>query len=233
MPRTTGAPRARSRKSSRSSSAVAVSAGRRIVFCRSVSRIVANAASMSSAVATTIASDCRNATSAARIVSSSDRPRNRQRQRPGRMLIGKEVLLLEKARRELRASEEAAHQVPSLHAITTIESGKFVGKARRSEFRQNPPNRHRQAHRDGAPSCRRQRQGDHATRPCGRDGHEIALQHSQEPVGMARLLEDFTSLSRRNRTRNSGFTPETSAARQCSLRCVGCVVEWTVPYREL
>jgi len=51
-------------------------------------------------VATTIATDCRNATSAARIVFVLDRPRNRQRQRPGRMLIGKEVLLLEKARRE-------------------------------------------------------------------------------------------------------------------------------------
>jgi hypothetical protein len=25
-------------------------------------------------------------------------------------------------------------------------------------------------------------------------GHELALQHTQEPVGMVRLLEDFTSL---------------------------------------
>jgi len=84
----------------------------------SVSRIVANAASMSSAVATYDRQRLpqRHLCGADRFV--LDRTRNRQRQRPGRMLIGKEVLLLEKARRELRASEAAAHQVPSLHAIT-------------------------------------------------------------------------------------------------------------------
>ena len=69
--RTTGAPRARSRRSSRLSSAVAVSAGAAKLFVCSGSRVVANAASISSGVATAIFTGFPSAISMARMVSLS------------------------------------------------------------------------------------------------------------------------------------------------------------------
>ena len=116
------------------------------------------------------------------------------------MLIGKEVLLLEKARRELRASEAAAHQVPSLHTVTTIESGEFVGKARRVEFRQTHPIDIAKRIAAALPHAAVNGIGIAQHALAGKMGHEVALQHPQKPVGMARLLEDFTSLSKTEST---------------------------------
>src|SRR5260370_17003889 len=104
------------------------------------------------------------------------------------MVIGKEVLLLEKARGELRASEPAAHQVPSLYAIATIESGKFVGKALRGEFRQTHPVDVGKRVTTALPraAVNGVRVAQHPL--AGEMGHEVPLQHPHEPLGTLRFL---------------------------------------------
>ncbi len=64
---------------------------------------------------------------------------DRERQNSRRILVGKEPSFPQKARRELRSGELAAHQIAALHAVATTESGELVRKGRRCQLRQADP----------------------------------------------------------------------------------------------
>src|SRR5262249_54030396 len=67
------------------------------------------------------------------------RARNRKRQNSGRILVRKQASFPQKARRQLRSSELASHQVPALNTAATTESGELVRKGRWCQLRQADP----------------------------------------------------------------------------------------------
>ena len=114
MARTTGAPRARSRRSSRFSSALSASAATAgLAFM--VSSRVARAASMSSAVATAMATGRRRASSTARTASRSVGAATASDRAPEEILEWKQPVVLQEAPRQLLTGETAADQVGPLH----------------------------------------------------------------------------------------------------------------------
>jgi len=80
-----------------------------------------------------------------------------------------------------------------------------------------------------APSCPAVNgKGITATTPlAGEMGHEIALQHSQEPVAQWQDARGFYVAFKAKPSRNSGFTRNIRCGQR-SLRCIRCVMKWTV-----